>query len=116
MQRFSCNFTIASNTLSMLTDEQILAHIERQAHQSANYKQLIRELRLRGNDRDQLARRLESLVKRGKLVTASAGRYAMPKTARAQNLIAGKLSMHRDGYGFVLPQAEEVRSKIEGDI
>ena len=87
----------------MLTDQQILIHIERQAHQSANYKQLVRELRLRGQDRDQLTRRLESLVKRGKLVTGAAGRYAMPKTSRAQNLVSGKLSMHRDGYGFVLP-------------
>ena len=100
----------------MLTDQQILQHIERQAHQSANYKQLVRELRLRGPDREQLSRRLESLVKRGKLVTASAGRYAMPKTARAQNLVAGKLSMHRDGFGFVIPNAEDVRSSIEGDI
>jgi ribonuclease R len=100
----------------MLTEQQILDHIERQAHQSANFKQLVRELRLRGNDRDQLARRLESLVKRGKLVTAAAGRYAMPKTARAQNLVAGKLSMHRDGYGFVVPQADDVRKTIEGDI
>ena len=100
----------------MLTDQQILAHIERQAHQSANYKQLVRELRLRGEDRDQLPRRLESLVKRGKLVTAAAGRYSMPKSTRSQNLVSGKLSMHRDGYGFVLPQDEAVRAKIEGDI
>ncbi|HEY3927601.1 MAG TPA: RNB domain-containing ribonuclease, partial [Candidatus Koribacter sp.] len=100
----------------MLTDQQILDHIEKQAHQSANYKQLLRELRLRGEDRDQLARRLESLVKRGKLVTASAGRYAMPKTARAQNLVAGKLSMHRDGYGFVIPSDTVVRESIDGDI
>jgi ribonuclease R len=100
----------------MLSDQQILTHIERQSHQSANYKQLVRELRLRGQDRDQLARRLESLVKRGKLVTGAAGRFSMPKTARAQNLVAGKLSMHRDGYGFVIPQAEDVRSTIEGDI
>ena len=100
----------------MLTDQQILSHIERLAHQSANYKQLVRELRLRGQDRDQLSRRLESLVKRGKLVTAAAGRYSMPKATRSQNLVSGKLSMHRDGYGFVLPQDQEVRSKIEGDI
>src|SRR5664280_838177 len=100
----------------MLTEQQILDHIERQAHQSANYKQLVRELRLRGNDREQLSRRLESLVKRGKLVTAAAGKYAMPKTARSQNLVAGKLSMHRDGYGFVMPQDENLRKTIDGDI
>lgn len=100
----------------MLTDQQILDHIERQPHQSANYKQLVRELRLRGDDRDQLARRLESLVKRGRLVTASSGRYSMPKAARSQNLVAGKLSMHRDGYGFVIPRAEDVRNSIDGDI
>ena len=101
---------------SMLTDQQILSHIERQAHQSANFKQLVRELRLRGQDREQLGRRLEGLVKRGKLVTGAGGKYSMPKTARAQNLVSGKLSMHRDGYGFVMPRAEDVRSSIEGDI
>jgi hypothetical protein len=35
----------------MLTDQAILRHIERQPHHSAGYKQLVREMNLRGDDR-----------------------------------------------------------------
>ena len=46
----------------MITDQAILSHIERQPHRSAGYKQLIREMSLRGSERQQLAERLQALV------------------------------------------------------
>ncbi len=49
----------------MLNDQAILEHIERQPHRSAGYKQLIREMGLRGDERRQLAERLQALVKAG---------------------------------------------------
>ena len=43
-------------------------------------------------------------------------RYTLAEHAAAhQNLIAGRLTMHRDGYGFVIPNAGQ-RSTISGDI
>ncbi len=100
----------------MLTDKSILRHIEQQPHQSAGYKQLVREMALRGQERQQLGERLLALVKSGQLIETGRDRYTMASHAAAQqNLIAGRLSMHRDGYGFVVPNAGQ-RSTIEGDI
>ncbi len=35
----------------MITDQAILRHIERQPHRSAGYKQLVREMSVRGDER-----------------------------------------------------------------
>jgi ribonuclease R len=100
----------------MITDQAILRHLERQPHRSAGFKQLVREMSLRGNDRQQLAERLQALVKSGRLIETSRDRYTLAEHAAArQNLIAGRLTMHRDGYGFVIPSAGQ-RSTIAGDI
>src|SRR5256885_3290974 len=41
---------------------------------------------------------------------------ALPKAAAKHNLVAGELSVHRDGYGFVRPRDPAVKDRIEGDI
>src|SRR5208337_3417054 len=100
----------------MITDQAILRHIERQPNRSAGFKQLVREMSLRGNERQQLAERLQALVRAGRLIETSRDRYSLAEHAAArQNLIAGRLTMHRDGYGFVIPNAGQ-RSTITGDI
>jgi ribonuclease R len=99
----------------MLSDADILRKIERQPRQSAGYKQLVRELRIRGDGRRELKERLADLVRRGKLV-ADAERFSFPVSKPSKNQIFGTLSMHRDGYGFVIPENDEVRSRISGDI
>ncbi len=33
-----------------------------------------------------------------------------------KNVVNGRLSMHRDGYGFVIPESESLRGKLAGDI
>src|SRR5919107_1000678 len=100
----------------MLSESQILAHIARLPHRSAGYKQLVRELSLRGQDRRELSALLEKLVTRGKLVETARDRYTVPEAATNRNLVAGRLTMHRDGYGFVIPESAEVRQRIDGDI
>jgi len=87
----------------MLSDSAILKKIERQPKRSAGYKQLVRELGLHGDERKELAGRLQKLVSRGELVQVDSDRYAIPQAASDKNLIAGKLSLHRDGFGFVIP-------------
>src|SRR3974390_2952536 len=100
----------------MITDQNILRHIERQPHRSAGYKQRVREMSARGSDRRVLTERLEALGKSGRLVETGRDRYTLAEHAAAhQNLIAGRLNMHRDGYGFVIPNAGQ-RSTIEGDV
>jgi ribonuclease R len=100
----------------MLTDQAILRHIERQPHHSAGYKQLVREMNLRGQERQQLAERLQALVKSARLIETGRDRYTLAEHAAArQNLVAGRLTMHRDGYGFVIPNADQRRT-VTGHI
>src|SRR5262249_26604906 len=100
----------------MVTKQDILEHIGGLPHRSAGYKQLIRELGLRGNDRRELQEHLAELVGSGKLIETGRDRYTLSEHATARhNLIAGRLTMHRDGYGFVAPNAGQ-RSTFTGDV
>src|SRR6266853_970966 len=104
----------------MLTDSVILNKIQRQAKQTAGYKQLVRELGLRGDERRQLHDRLQKLISAGQLVQVDSDRYAIPRAASGKNLLTGKLSLHRDGFGFLIPDlssaSADLKSRISGDI
>ena len=107
----------------MLSDSTILKHIARQPKRSAGFKQLVRELGLHGESRGVLDSHLQKLVERGELVQLNSDRYALPQPAankNEKNLVVGRLSMHRDGFGFVIPDAsslsEQLKAKLAGDI
>ncbi len=101
----------------MATDREILARIARQPNQAAGFKQLVRELHLSGGpERRDLEHRLQKLIDRGELVSSGRDRFALPTAAAKKNLVAGELSVHRDGYGFVRPRDPAVRDRIQGDI
>src|SRR6202046_2234077 len=104
----------------MLSDATILKHIARQPKRSAGFKQLVRELGLHGNARHELDAHLEKLVAAGELVQLNSDRYALPQAAPDKNLVAGRLTMHRDGFGFVIPDASSpspsTKSRLVGDI
>jgi len=51
--------------------------------------------------RQKIAGELESLVAQGRLVLLRNRRYALP---REGDVTIGRLSLHRDGYGFVVPE------------
>lgn len=104
----------------MLSDAAILKKIGQQPRQMAGFKQLLRELGLRGAERRMLGESLQRLVAGGQLTQVDSDRYAMPKAATGRNLVTGKLNMHRDGFGFVVPEAssldERVKARLSGDI
>jgi ribonuclease R len=100
----------------MVNEAQLLRHLERQPHRSAGYKQLIRELSLRGEERRHLEDMLDELVRRGKLVMTSRDHYTIPSEAANRNLVVGRLAMHRDGYGFVSATDRQARESLGGDI
>jgi ribonuclease R len=104
----------------MLSDSSILKKIQRQPKQAAGYKQLVRELGLHGDERRELNDRLQKLVASGQLVAADTDRYAIPQAPSGKNLVAGKLSLHRDGFGFVIPElasaAPNLKGRLSGDI
>ena len=104
----------------MLSDSSILKKIERQPRQTAGYKQLVRELGLHGDERSALNERLKKLVASGQLVASDSDRYSIPQSPSGKNLVAGKLSLHRDGFGFVIPDmtsaSPSLKLRLSGDI
>jgi ribonuclease R len=101
---------------TVLDNSTILRKIQSQPKRTAGYKQLVRELGVRGNERRELAQRLRSMVRKGELLEVERDRFAVPEAAAGRNLVAGRLIMHRDGFGFVQPENEELRQKLDGDI
>lgn len=104
----------------MVSDSAILKHIARQPKRTAGFKQLVRELGLHGEERRALNDRLQNLVSAGSLVAAGSESYSLPQEASGKNLVAGRLTMHRDGFGFVIPDANSLppalKTRIAGDI
>ena len=96
-----------------MNDRELIAHIARSAGSKAGYKQLIRELGLGGGrDRRLLREQLARITARGELTQLVRDMWSIPKSPSAgagtrDNLIAGRLDLHRDGYGFVRPNARQ---------
>src|SRR5205823_5569062 len=84
-----------------MTDAALLDHIARLPHARANFKQLVRESKAKGNDRAELELALARLVARGDLIEVR-GQYTV--TARSRDFAIGRLNMHRDGYGFLISE------------
>ena len=58
--------------------------------------------------RKALSRELKQLERDGLVARGKGGGYLLPKRGRTPiATVAGTLSLHRDGYGFVTPEAPE---------
>jgi ribonuclease R len=91
-----------------MTDRELLRRIERSPGQRAGYKQLVRELGLGGGkERRMLLEQLDRLTARGELVKSDRDHWALPLAAARNNLVAGRLDVHREGFGFVRPEARQ---------
>jgi ribonuclease R len=84
-----------------MNDAELLDHIARQPHGRTGLKHLFRELRVRGEDRAAIEGALERLAARGDLIALPNLHYAA--TAGSREFLAGRVSIHRDGYGFLIP-------------
>ena len=124
---------MAQNTPYPHSDREIIRLIDRSPQHRAGYKQLIRELGLGGGrERRLLLEQLARITLRGELTKLDTGFWALPhatpeKTARKplgapsstasfraasvtrEGLVAGKLDLHRDGFGFVRPNGSTAR-------
>src|SRR6184192_3035901 len=104
----------------MLSDSAILKKFERQPKHTAGFKQLVRELGVHGDERQDLHDRLDRMARSGQLLKVESDRYVIPQAATGKNLIVGRLSMHRDGFGFVLPDPtsldDRLKARLSGDI
>jgi ribonuclease R len=123
------------------SDRELIRLIDRSPSHRAGYKQLIRELGLGGGrERRLLLEQLARITLRGDLVKLETGQWALPhatpeKTARPDtkagsrdtrpkdsaqkitrdDLVAGKLDLHRDGFGFVRPNGSASRPATRED-
>jgi ribonuclease R len=92
-----------------MDDRDLMAHIARSAGQKAGYKQLVRELGLGGGrERRLLLEQLARLTQRGQLAKLDREHWSIPRPLTTRdNLCAGRLDLHRDGFGFVRPNARQ---------
>jgi len=102
--------------MDFLSDSAILRHIARQPKQTASHKQLLRELGVKGEARRELTDRLHALVSKGELLQVDSERYAIPQAAKGRNLLVGRLTMHRDGFGFVIPETTSLDPSLKGRL
>src|ERR1700749_1117182 len=93
------------------TDRALMRLIERSPGHRAGYKQLIRELGLGGGrERRLLLEQLARLTVRGELTKLDREMWSIPRSPAAgsrDNLLAGRIDLHRDGYGFARPFARQ---------
>jgi len=95
-----------------MQDAALLAHISKQPHARANFKQLVRELGAKGASREDLETALARLAAGGDLIEVRPGHYAV--TARSREFAVGRLHMHREGYGFLI--SERPIEGVAGDV
>src|SRR5215467_10026370 len=104
----------------MLTEQEILRFIGRQAKHTAGFKQIVHDLAVKGRDRRALEHLLKDLTRQRKLIAIGKDRWGLPTATSSQNLVAGRLDMHRDGYGFVTPEPDSLptraKGRLQGDI
>lgn len=104
----------------MPSEAEVLRYIGRQPKHTAGFKQIVHDLAIKGRDRRDLAALLRGMTRQHKLAAIGKDRWALPTSASSQNLVAGRLHMHRDGYGFVTPEPDSLparaQGKLQGDI
>src|SRR5580765_995492 len=100
----------------MLTEQQVLHYISKQPKHMAGFKQLIHDLGLKGRDRRELQQLLREMTRRRKLIAIGKERWGLPSSASNQDLVVGRLRMHRDGYGFVIPEPGSLPARLQGKL
>lgn len=81
--------------------QSLIEHIRKLPRGRATLKQLLREMSRRGLTRTKLETELNKLAERGQIVETSPGHYAAAGSTR--EFATGRLSVHRDGYAFLIP-------------
>src|SRR5882762_10159568 len=81
--------------------EQVLALLARKDYRPLNKVDIARKLGLAGNGLVALRKTLRELERAGEIARIRKNRYILPAEA---DLVAGKLSIHQAGYGFLMPE------------
>src|SRR5260370_10209658 len=104
----------------MRTEKRFPHDVARRVKQMAGFKRVIHGVGLEGKARRTLQQLLRDLTRRRKLIAIGKARWGLPTSASNQDLVVGRLRMHRDGYGFVIPEPGSLparaQGKLQGDI
>src|SRR5437868_8866417 len=102
--------------------EDLLALLARKDYRPLNKIDIARSLGLAAAERVALRKTLRELERTGEIARVRKNRYVLPVEA---DLVAGKLSVHQVGYGFLMPEtagepdvfiaAENVGTAMHGD-
>src|SRR5205807_2367702 len=102
--------------------EQILALLARKDYRPLNKIEIARKLGFTDTKRTALRKILRELERAGEIARIRKNRYVLPAEA---DLVAGKLSIHQAGYGFLTPEtagepdifiaAENIGTAMHGD-
>jgi ribonuclease R len=102
--------------------EQVLALLARKDYRPLDKTDIARKLGLTASERVALRKTLRELERAGQIARIRKNRYMLPAEA---DLIAGKLSIHQVGYGFLTPEtpggpdvfiaAENIGTAMHGD-
>jgi len=102
--------------------EQVLALLARKDYRPLNKLDIARKLGVTGAGRVALRKSLRELERAGEIARIRKNRYVLPAEA---DLVAGKLSIHPAGYGFLSPEksgdpdifiaAENIGTAMHGD-
>jgi len=96
-----------------MTDRELLKRIARSTGGKAGYKQLVRELGLGGGrERRLLLEQLARMTAREQLAKVDREVWGIPRRVGSRdNLVAGRLDLHRDGFGFVRPNGRQAAAQ-----
>jgi ribonuclease R len=104
----------------MITEKELLHYIGKQPRHIAGFKQIVHDLGIKGKERRTIEGLLREMTRQRKLVAIGKERWSLPTAASNQDLVVGQLRMHRDGYGFVVPEPDSLpgraKGKLQGDI
>ncbi len=95
-----------------MKDSALLDHIAKQSHGKTSLKHLFKELRVKGDDRAAIEAAIERLLNRGELIQLNGLHYVA--ASRSREFVAGRVSIHRDGYGFLIP--DHPIPGVQGDL
>ncbi len=102
--------------------EQVLALLARKDYRPLNKIEIAQKLGFAGSERVAFRKTLRELERAGEIARIRKDRYVLPAEA---DLLAGKLSIHQAGYGFLMPEtsgepdvfiaAENIGTAMHGD-
>lgn len=83
--------------------EAVLRELEKKSDHPMLLKELMRALKVPKDARREIKKLLRKMIQEGEIIKTRGNRYGLPQK---MNLVIGRLKGHRDGYGFVIPEAE----------